>query len=372
MKRKECFVIGALLLMLGSLPAWPQAQTGGRSGVVMLNKMEPAPNLQIVFTSRTTGKEYKTKTDKKGEFLLTGLQIDDYNLTVLAANGDVLYVNEAMVHVRGASSIELDVIDLSNPEASKGRAGTAVDTKNLATAKMTKEQQKADAAKVKADNEKIASMNEFIAKYQAAVQAQNWPDAAKALKQLLAIIPDTTRWEFYKALGDAQGHNNELKEAIQTYDKGIQIAQEIVSGTAPKDPRNPNPDPARARAGIGQMLIAAGNAYVKLDKPEMATPLFQQATQDNPNPGLAYYNLCAVEFNASKMDEAIAACERSIAADPTRAEAWFLKGAALYKTGPTPDSKGATVEALNKYLQLDPQGQHASEAKLILQTVGQQ
>jgi tetratricopeptide (TPR) repeat protein len=370
MKRKECLLIGTLLLLLLSCSsAWPQPQTGTISGVIMLNKMERAPNLQVVVTSRTTGKDYKTKTDKKGQFLIAGLQIDDYNLTVLGANGDVLYVNETRVKVRGPGTDDLEPIDLSDPAASKGRAGTPADAGNATAGKMTKEQQKAHDAQVKADNEKIARMNEFIGQYQAAAQAQKWPDAEKALQQLLTLLPDTTRWEFYKALGDAQGRNNELPEAIQTYDKGIRLAEAIVAGKAPADPRNPNPDPAKAKAGIGQMLIAEGNIYVKLQQPEMATPLFQQATLDNPNPGLAYYNLCAVEFNANKMPEAVSACSKSIASDPARADAWFFKGAALFKEGPTATTKGDTVAALNKYLELDPQGQHVSEAKSMLETV---
>jgi len=118
------------------------------------------------------------------------------------------------------------------------------------------------------------------------------------------------------------------------------------------------------------MLIAEGNAYVKLDKPELSAPLFQQAAQDNPNPGLAYYNLCAVQFNAGKWDDAVATCDKAIAADATRAEAWFLKGTALYKIGQKPGQAvgQSTVEALNKYLQLDPNGSHAAEAKTILET----
>jgi tetratricopeptide (TPR) repeat protein len=238
---------------------------------------------------------------------------------------------------------------------------------------MTKEQEKAEAARIKAYNDKIPAMNALLSQTQAAMQAQKWADAEKALKQLLEVNPDTTRWEFYKTLGDLQSRNNELPDAIQTYDKGIQTAQTIISGKALKDPGNPNPDPEKAKAGIGQMLIAEGNAYVKLEKPELAAPIFQQATQENPNPGLAYYNLCAVQFNANKLNDAIATCDKSIAADPSRAEAWFLKGAALYKISQGGSGKAApgTVEALNKYLELDPKGQHVNEAKTILQTVAQ-
>jgi tetratricopeptide (TPR) repeat protein len=367
MKRKEWILTGTLLLLLSCSPAWPQSLTGGVAGTITKNN-EPVGNVQVLIVSQTTGKEYKTKAGKKGDYLCAGLNVDDYRVEVIGANGDVLYVNDASLRVRGPNTTPLD-IDLANPEASRGRAGTDADTRSLSASKMTKEQLKAQEAKLKADNEKIARMNEFIGQYQAAAQAQNWPDAEKALQQLLALLPDTTRWEFYKALGDTQGRNNELPDAIQTYDKGIRIAVAIVAGKAPADPRNPNPDPAKAKAGIGQMLVAEGNVYVKLQQPEMATPLFQQATLDNPNPGLAYYNLCAVEFNANKMQEAVSACSKSIASDPARADAWFFKGAALYKEGPTSTTKGDTVAALNKYLELDPQGQHVSEAKSMLETV---
>lgn len=367
MKRKEyCAVLCVLILLVGARLACSQSLTFGVQGRITKNG-EPVANLQVVITNGANGKQYKTKTDKKGQYFSAGMQPDSYVLKVIDGNGQVLYVNENSLHGGSTTNEPLD-IDLSHPEASQGRAGTPADAAQPATAnkKMTKEEQKAEEARIKAQNDKIAVLNGLITQYQTAIHTQNFVDAEKALKQIVETVPDTSRWEFFKALGDVQGQNNELTDAIQSYDKGISRAQLVASGSAPKDPFNPNPDPAAAKAGIGQMLLSEGNAYVKLGKPEMATPLFQQATQDNPSPGLAFYNLCAVEFNANKMDEAVAACNRSIAADPGRAEAWFLKGSALYKTGKS-DSSKSVVEAMNKYLQLDPNGQHATEAKSILQ-----
>jgi tetratricopeptide (TPR) repeat protein len=372
MKRKECCaVLCAFILAVGAPLVWSQVYTAGIQGKITRNS-EPVPNLQVVITSPANGRQYKTKTDKRGQYFVNGITIGDYVLKVFGPAGEVLYVNESSLHFASTTIESLD-IDLANPQASKGRAGTPADAEQPASAnkKMSKEQQKEEEARLKAQNDKIAVLNGFITQYQTAIKAQNFVDAEKALKQILATVPDTTRWEFFRALGDVQVQNNELADAIQTYDKGIERAQLVASGSAPKDPFNPNPDPGNAKAGVGQMLLSEGNAYVKLGKPEMATPLFQQATQDNPSPGLAYYNLCAVEFNANKMDEAVAACDKSIAADPKRAEAWFLKGSALYKTG-KPDNSKSAAEAMNKYLELDPNGQHASEARSILQMPGMQ
>jgi tetratricopeptide (TPR) repeat protein len=372
MKRKECCaVLCVFILAVGAPLLWSQAYTAGVQGKITRNS-EPVPNLQVVVTSPANGRQFKTKTDKKGQYFVNGIAVGDYVLKVLGPAGEVLYVNESRLHFAGNNMETLD-IDLANPQTSQGRAGTPADAEPPASAnkKLTKEQQKEEEAKLKAHNDKVAALNGFITQYQTAIKAQNFVDAEKALKQVLVTVPDTTRWEFYRALGDVQAQNNELTDAIQSYDKGIALAQSVASGSAPKDPFNPNPDPGDAKAGIGQMLLAEGNAYVKLGKPEMATPLFQQATQDNPSPGLAFYNLCAVEFNANKMDEAVAACDKSIAADPKRAEAWFLKGSALYKIGKT-DAGKSVAEAMNKYLELDPNGQHASEAKSMLQMPGVQ
>ncbi|HMF91492.1 MAG TPA: tetratricopeptide repeat protein [Candidatus Angelobacter sp.] len=368
MERKESFAISVLLLfLLSAVPARPQGGntiTGAVKGVVSRNA-EPLADMRVVFTNPNNGKQYKTKTAANGEYFSAGMALETFKVEVLGANGEVLYTNTVTVRSTGGS-VTLN-IDVGNPSASGGMAGGTVERP-----KMTKEEEKAEAARMKAYNDKLPAMNALLGQAQAAMQAQKWPDAEKALKQLLATNPETSRWEFYKALGDAQGRNGEWQDAIKTYDAGIQTAQAIISGKAPKDPGNPSPDPARAKTGISQMLIAEGNAYVKLDKPEMSAPLFQQAALDNPNPGLAYYNLCAVLFNAGKWDDAIASCDKAIAADATRAEAWFLKGTALYKISqPGSTARPGTVEALNKYLQLDPNGSHAAEAKTILQTVAQ-
>ncbi len=363
MGTRKAIVVGTwLLFMMGALPARPQDNTVtcALKGVVTKNN-EPAADMRLVLTSPTNGRQFKTKTDKQGKYFSAGMALDVYKLQVLNASGEILYT--LRVIACNNNSLHEQNIDLGNPEASGGTSGDIAEAP-----RMTKEQEKAEAARLKAYNDKIPTLNALLNQAQTAIQAQKWADAEKALKQLIAANPETTRWEFYKALGDAQSRNGELQDAIKTYDTGIQTAQAIVAGKAPKDPGNPNPDPARAKAGIGQMLISEGNVYVKLEKPEMAAPLFQQATLENPNPGLAYYNLCALQFNANKLDEAIASCDKAIAADPTRADAWFLKGAALYKGRQAGTGKAGpdTIEALNKYLQLDPNGAHAAEAKTLL------
>lgn len=348
----------AILLGLFAARAWGQGYTGGIKGKVT-NNYEPAANMQVVITDMATGKVYKTKTEKTGEFYMGGLAPGEtFILEIFGPNKEVLY-SKGGFNISGNGAIPAGDIELTKPEVSGGTAGgspfSAAPTKSK---KMTKEEQ----AQQKADAEKLTNMNAMIQQAQAALQSQNWADAEKALKQLIEADPNTTRWEFYKALGDAQRNEQHPQDAIQSYEKGIQVASAVASGSAPRDSRNPNPDPAKAKAGAGQMLNSEGGIYVEQGKNDEAIAAFKRAAELDPNPALAYYNLCAMEFNSAKYDDAAAACDKSTAADPNKSDAWFFKGAALSKAG----KAAAADEALNKYLQLDPNGLHAAQAKQIL------
>jgi len=372
MLRKETFALTALLVALSVAPAWPQVLSARVDGRVTQGDA-PADKLQVVFTEVNIAKQYKTKTDKKGQFSLVGIGYGTYKVQLLDAAGKVLYTRTEFP-VSNVQEHELSV-DLSKPEASGGVAGEATGANSQPVVKITKEQQKTEAARIKAINEKITGLNPVIMQAQSALQAQKWTEAETALKKILDADPETTRWDFYKALADAQGHSEKYQDAIKNYEKGVSLAQAVAAGTAPKDPLDPNPDAARATLGIGQMLTSQGNAYVKIDKFDEAVASFTKAAQAAPNPAVAYYNLCAVEFNINKMDDAIAACEKSLAANPANADAWFFKGTALYKTAKTENGKVSprpgTAEALNRYLELDPNGPHVGEAKSILQNIAQ-
>jgi len=88
-----------------------------------------------------------------------------------------------------------------------------------------------------------------------------------------------------------------------------------------------------------------------------------------------YYNQGAVLTNAGKADAAIASFDKSIAADPNKAEAYYQKGVNLIaketidKSGKVVPAPG-TADALNKYLELQPNGPFAEAAKGLLQSIG--
>jgi tetratricopeptide (TPR) repeat protein len=96
---------------------------------------------------------------------------------------------------------------------------------------------------------------------------------------------------------------------------------------------------------------------------------------DATSAGQCYYNIGAVMTNQGAVDEANSAFDKAIAADPTKADAYYQKGVNLVgkaitgadgKVVPVP----GTVDALNKYLELAPDGHNAQAAKDLLSYLG--
>jgi tetratricopeptide (TPR) repeat protein len=118
-----------------------------------------------------------------------------------------------------------------------------------------------------------------------------------------------------------------------------------------------------------------GDVYARMGKLTEAQQEFQKAADLNPGGAAQYYfNLGAIMYNIGKMDEAAAAFKKVTERDPTRADAYYLEGLSLMgKASMTPDGKvtapPGTVEALESYLRLQPNGKNVAEAQGMLQTI---
>jgi tetratricopeptide (TPR) repeat protein len=204
----------------------------------------------------------------------------------------------------------------------------------------------------------------LVTQAQAAMQARSWQAAETAFRQLVAIAP--ARWEYQEGLGAAQYNLGRFEDALASYEKAIPLARR---GTEP-----PNDKSAKAKAAVPQMLTMEGNIYLKLRKSPEAIDAFTKAAALSSNPAVAYFNLCATSYNAGNTETALAACDKAIAADPTKADAYFIKGSVMVGNGSV-DQKGkfavpkGTVETLKKYLELQPNGAHASDIKEMLNAI---
>jgi tetratricopeptide (TPR) repeat protein len=246
--------------------------------------------------------------------------------------------------------------------AASGSGQNASAQSGAAQAKKTPEE--IEAAKKQA--ERAQKMNTLITQANAAVAAKNWQEALAPLRELTDM--DTANWQFFSALGDAQLNLGQYDDAVATYKSGI-----AAVGSNALDPQNPSA--AKNRVSLGHMLTSEGNAYLKLKKNNEAVAAYTKAAALDPNPGVAYFNLCATQYNTGNVDGALDACDKAIAADPNKADAYFIKGSLLIASSKT-DEAGkvtpptGTAEALKKYLELKPDGPHASDVKQMLEYIG--
>ncbi|HMD50086.1 MAG TPA: tetratricopeptide repeat protein, partial [Bryobacteraceae bacterium] len=103
--------------------------------------------------------------------------------------------------------------------------------------------------------------------------------------------------------------------------------------------------------------------------------LNKAATLDPPNAGRYYYNLGALLVNSGQMAASEEAFKKAIEANPDYADAQYQYAIAL-SAKMTVGADGKMIappgmaEALQKYLQLAPNGSNAEAAKGMLETLG--
>jgi tetratricopeptide (TPR) repeat protein len=359
-------VVAAVFFALGAMPAASQTVSVPVQGKVT-QEGKPLESVEVVLTSILTGKVYKTKTNKAGTFEFVGIPRGDYSVDIVSGAGDKLFTQKTSITGEGG---KLDFLTIDITKDAKGGGAP----------KMTKEQEE----KIRTENAKIGNINTLINQAQTSLNAQNWQEAEITLKQLVVMEP--WRWEFFQALGNAQSNLQEYEDSAASYGKGIASAQGVVDGTGQKPPSGAAPDPVKAKAGIGQMLGSQGNVLLKVAsqqtdmklkeaKTKEAIEAFTKAAELDPNHATAYFNLCATQYNTGNMGAAEMACTKAIAADPNKADAYFIKGSAMFGNGKMDANNKWTVpdgatQALNKYLELAPDGAHANDVKQMLEAVG--
>ena len=318
MKRNRTALV-VLAILLASVAVGAQSVGVPVEGKVT-QEGQPLANVQVVLTNPDSGRTYKVKTDKSGAFSMVGVPRGGYNVEVLGEKGEKLFKQQTSIGNDQGGTSANDFLRIDVPKGGMPMADPSAP-------KLTKEQ----IAKIEADNKKIAGLNSLIKDSQNAMQAQDWAKAESSLNQLIAAAPESSRWDFYMFLGEAQAKQSKFPDAAQSYDKGIKAAEEVVSGALPANEKIAALSPASARAGMVRMLTGQANAYLKSQKQDEGIAALKKATQVDPGNALAAYNLCGVEYTAAKVDDAKAAC--------------------------------------NKYLQLEPNGPHAEEVKSFLSTM---
>jgi tetratricopeptide (TPR) repeat protein len=109
---------------------------------------------------------------------------------------------------------------------------------------------------------------------------------------------------------------------------------------------------------------------------EAKVKLAKAVELDPGGAGKYYFNLGALLMNSNQNEPALEYYKKSFTVDPNYAEAYFYYGSTLLGKATMDTATGkmvappGTVEALQKYLQLKPDGPNAESAKQLIAALG--
>jgi tetratricopeptide (TPR) repeat protein len=294
---------------------------------------KPMTDVTVVYQSTESGRKASIKADKKGEYFSMGIQPGNYNILLLKGDQQIYELKNIPVRLGAENVYDIDLLK----------------EKALVQSQISPEEKKRQEAVAK-EREKVKGLNQKLSEAKTAQDAGNFDEAIRILTEASQV--DSTHDIIFARLGEACLAGKKYPEAADAYRKAIAIANK-----------------AEYHNNLAQALL-------KDKKTDEAIAEYNTAAQVDPtNAGMYFFNLGAVLTNQGKSDEAIAAFDKALAADPAKADAYYWKGVNLLgkattdKTGKMTAPEG-TAEALNKYLELAPEGPYAAATKELLGSIG--
>lgn len=365
-KRFSILLFVVLALGLCVPPVFAQA-SGTVKGVCKDAQGNPVVDGVVVWTNNDNGQKYALKTNKKGEYFSLGISSGKYNVQLFKSPDDQK-ANKEMDHVNGFQ-VQLDEntldFDLKKDQeaAAKGQGLTPEQLKQM-------QEQQAKAAK---ETNTVKALNDKLNAAKTAADAGDYDTAIAALNEANQMDPSRDLiWfklgDYYRLSApkqtDAAEKQKRLDSAVEAYQKAVELKKGTVND---KDPN--------AAKNLAAYYNNLADAYYKDKKIDDAVKTYElAATVDPTATAQSYFNIGAVLTNSGRADEANAAFDKCIAADPTRAEAYYQKGLNLLGKATLQGDKTVappgTAEAFQKYLELAPTGPNADSAKALLASIG--
>ena len=377
-------VLVAILCAIFAVPAVSQSATV--KGVCKDAQGNPIADAQVVWHNNDNGRTFTLKTNKKGEYFSLGLDPGKYLITLSKDGKELDSVKNYKI---GSDETTLD-FDLKK---SQEQAVQDTAKKQGMTPEQVKQMQE-QAANTEKYNANIKVINEKLSAATAATKSAP-PDYDKAIAlmdEAVAMAPNEDLVWFRKgaiyldsakAQTDVAEKTKRNTEAFNDLQKAVDLRKTAMANSAagtpgkPPAPGGPS-DNTKMAAYYDNLGIAAG----RIGKTDDAVNAYNQAaTLDPANAAHYYLNLGILLTNANmKSDptvtkQAVEAFDKSIAADPKNADAYYFKGSNLIGLAKMDSNSKVvappgTAEAFQKYLELQPNGPHAAEAKSMLALVG--
>lgn len=366
---KQRWMKFALIAVCASLCAVPAlAQSFGTiKGECKDADGKPITGAVIEMVSSDSGRKYDIKVDNKGGYFSLGIAPETYTVKLLKDGQQLDFVKGFHIQL-GDNALDFD-LKKSQQQAAQQQGISAEKLKQ-----MQEQQEKASKENVtiKALNEKIAAANQAsqAGDFQTAINVLTEATQMDASRDLIWFkLADAYRGSATGQTGDEK--TKRLTSAVEDYQKAIDLKKKAMASSAkPEDSKTL----AAYNNNLGEVLAKQGNV-------DGAKAAYEQAAQLDPaGAGQYYFNMGAVLTNANGANDpglrkaAVEAFDKSIAADPNRADSYYWKGSNLIGLAILKDDKmvapDGTAQAFQKYLDLKPDGPHAEEAKAMLSSIG--
>ena len=374
--RKALVSVG-LLVMIATTAF---AQTTTMEGDVKDQAGEPLKGAVITLDRTDIKGHYTVKSDKKGHWFYMGLPSGTFDISC-SVDGKVMDKVSGVKSKYGDSTVTN--FDLRKT-ADAQKASQAAISQAAQTGQVPAEQEKGMSKEQKAQFEAAAKKaSEQMKKNKALNDAFN--TGMDSLKKGQADTDNATRITDYKAASDSLTTASTLDPNQQAVWANLALANYNMGLAQTGDDRNKSLDAAIAdyqkssalKPDDASVYIQIGNAYAAEKKyPEAEQALTKAAQLDPTMAGKAYFNMGANLVNAGHPEQASEFFKKSADAAPDNAESWYQLGSTLAMKGTVDPKSGqqtypdGTAEAYQKYLQLQPNGPHATEATAMLQALG--
>ncbi len=361
--RLKSLIFPAFALLFASLPAF--SQVTAVEGIVKDETGKPVQNAVINFDRTDIKGHYSVKTDKKGHYGHYGLPYGTYDVTLLVDGKQRDSIKGLKTRPGDPSTQNFDLKATADQQQALQKAAETGQLTKEQERSMTKEQKDAFEKATKAKEATMAknkALNEAYTTGKNAVEAKQWDAAIESLNK--AAEMDPKQGAVWTSLADAYVGKAQATppEAGAFYDKAFDAYKKAIE-INPTD------------AGLYNNYALSLAKDKKLD--DAKTNLAKAAELDPPGAGKYYYNLGALLVNSGQNDAASETFKKAVDADPEYADAQYQYGLALSAKATT-DDKGnikapaGAVEALQKYLDLKPDGPYAQSAKEMIAALGAQ
>lgn len=346
-------------LALALLASSAVAQVGSVRGKVIDPNGQGLRDAMIYIERVGVRGNYKVKTNKRGNYFHAGLPLGRYNVRLEIDGKPVYSVSGYQVKLSEEKPLDFDLGEIQS-ESRAAQSGAGPTKEQLAV--MSDEQRKEYERSLKARQQQISKNKKLNDTFNAGMEAKRLKDFAIAVQHFKeAAEIDEKQDVIWGNMAEALsglvltkvGEERERvgEEALAAYNQAISL----------------KPDPAYHN-NMGLLLI-------RLQRVEEGSAELERAAEMAPeNAGTYYFNLGATMVNTGNTERAIAAFKKATEVQPDFANAYYqlatvLVGTAQMKEDGSVVPAPGTVEAYQKYLDLEPQGPYAASAQAMVQSL---